>query len=82
MTTHRLNTIERIILETGVRENVVGEPLNLDVIGPTAGSWSREQGDTRRVGHFLTDGGTKNPLNGIAKESRVLRVEFPPTTAL
>jgi hypothetical protein len=82
VTTHQQNTIERIILETGVGENVVGEPLNLDVIGPTAGSWSREQGDTGRVAYFLTDGGTKNPLNGVARESKVLRVEFPPTTAL
>ena len=81
VTTHRQNTIDRIILETGVRENVVEEPLNLDVIGPTAGSWSRERGDTGRVAYFLTDGVTKNPLMMLQGSQRYF-VEFPPITAL
>jgi hypothetical protein len=75
--THRQNTIERITLESGVRQNVAGEPLNLDMIGPTAGAWGRDTGDAGRVAYFSTDGGIKNPLSGVVRESKVLRVEFP-----
>jgi hypothetical protein len=79
VTTHRQNTIERIALETGVRQNSAGEPLHLDLIGPTAGSWGRDKGDAGRVAYFSTDGGIKNPLDGVVRESKVLRVEFPAT---
>jgi hypothetical protein len=75
--THRQNTIERIALESGMRQNVAGEPLNQDMIGPTAGAWGRDVGDTGRVAYFSTDGGIKNPLSGVVRESKVLRVEFP-----
>ena len=77
VTTHRQNTIERISLKTGVRQNVAGDPLNLDLIGPTAGSWGRDEGNAGRVAYFSTDGGIKNPLDGVVRESRILRVEFP-----
>jgi hypothetical protein len=45
VSTHRQNTIERIALESGVRQNVAREPLNLDMIGLTAGAWGRNTGD-------------------------------------
>ena len=66
-------TIERTALESGVRQNVAGEPLNLDMIGPTAGAWLRDVGDAGRVAYFSTDGGIKNPLSGVVRESKVLR---------
>jgi hypothetical protein len=77
VTTHRQNTTERIFLKTGVGQNVAGEPTNLDMIAPTAGSWGRDKGDAGRVAYVSTDGGIKNPLGGIVMESKVLRLEFP-----
>lgn len=76
VTTHRQNTIERVCLKTGDRSCIVGNPLHLDVIGPTAGSWSRKPGELGRVAYFSTDGGIKNPLDGVVRESKVLRVEL------
>lgn len=77
--THRQNTIESVSLGTGVVANVAGDPLNLDLIGPTAGSWGRGMGHAGRVAYFTTDGGIKNPLGGVVREAMVLRVEFPST---
>ncbi|CAL5873707.1 uncharacterized protein PFLUO_LOCUS7989 [Penicillium psychrofluorescens] len=76
VTTHRQNTIESITLSTGTTVNVAGDPLNLDLIGPTAGSWGRGKGHTGQVAYFTTDGGIKNPLDGVVTEAMVLRVEF------
>lgn len=41
--THQQNTIERITLESGVRQSVTGELLNLVMIG-SAGSRRRQSG--------------------------------------
>ena len=79
VTTHRQNTIESVHLGTGATANVAGDPLNLDLIGPTAGSWGRGRGQAGRVAYFTTDGGIKNPLDGVVREAMVLRVEFPST---
>jgi hypothetical protein len=79
VTTHRQNTIERVSLDTGSTVNVAGDPLNLDLIGPTAGSWARGRGDTGQVAYFITDGGIKNPLHGVVMEAMVLRIEFSST---
>ena len=76
VTTHRQNTIERICLETGMRSCIAGNPIHLDLIGPTAGSWSRRPGEVGKVAYFSTDGGIKNPLDGVVRESKVLRVEL------
>jgi hypothetical protein len=80
VTTHRQNTIEIISLNTGIRHTVAREPINPDMIGPTAGSWGRDKGDAGRVAYFSTDGGIKNPLGGVVRESKVLRVELPAIT--
>ena len=78
VTTHRQNTIERICLRTGARTNMAGNPINFDLIGPTAGAWGRQPGELGKVAYFSTDGGIKNPVDGIVRESKVLRVEFQP----
>jgi hypothetical protein len=78
VTTHRQNTIERIDLKNGTRANMAGEPLNLELVGPTAGSWGRGKGDFGKVAYFCIDGGIKGPVNGIIRDARVVRIEFPP----
>jgi hypothetical protein len=80
--THRQNAIERIALESGVWQNVAGEPLSLDMIGPTAGAWGRGVGKAGKVAYFSADGGIKNLLSGVVRESKVLRVEFPAVCCL
>lgn len=76
VTTHRQNTIERIDLTTGARKNMAGDPTNLNLIGPTAGSWSRRPGDYGKVAYFTSDGGIKRPFDGVVREAKVVRVEF------
>jgi hypothetical protein len=78
VTTHRQNTIERIDLKNGARVNMAGEPLNLELVGPTAGAWGRNKGDHGKVAYFSTDGGIKAPVDGIVGDARVVRVEFSP----
>ncbi|KAH6615395.1 hypothetical protein C7974DRAFT_319987 [Boeremia exigua] len=77
VTTHRQNSIVRVDLNTGVNSTVVGDPLNLELIGPTAGSWGPKRRDYGKVAYFVTDGGFKNPFNGNVRESRVVKVVFP-----
>ena len=77
MATHQQITIKRIALESGVRQNVAGEPMNLNMVGPTAGARGRGVGDAGRVAYFSTDGSIKNSLSGVVMESKVLRREFP-----
>ena len=63
VTTHRENTIEQIALEPGKEKVVVvGDPVNEDVLGPTAGAWGRQPGGRGKVAHFTSDGGLKRPL--------------------
>jgi hypothetical protein len=76
VTTHRQNKIERVCLRTGARSCIAGNPIHLDLIGPTAGSWSRGPGEPRKVAYFSTDGGIKTPLDGVVRESKILRVQF------
>ncbi|KAH8703714.1 hypothetical protein BGW36DRAFT_355122 [Talaromyces proteolyticus] len=77
VTTHRQNSIEKIHLKTGVRQNCIGNPLTLKLLGPTAGAWSHQSKDYGRVAYFLTDGGHMNPYEGVFRDAKVLRVEFP-----
>ncbi|KAH6722581.1 hypothetical protein BKA61DRAFT_178949 [Leptodontidium sp. MPI-SDFR-AT-0119] len=77
VTTHRQNTIERISLHDGARLNCIGEPFHIDMIGPTAGSWGRGPNEAGKVAYFSTDGGIKNPHDGVVKHSKVLRISFP-----
>ncbi|KAH7145428.1 hypothetical protein B0J13DRAFT_553503 [Dactylonectria estremocensis] len=74
---HRQNLIEMVDLTTGVNITVAGNPFNMDMIGPTSGAWDRgcKQGDS--VAYFVTDGGIKNPADGIVREAKVLRLNFP-----
>jgi hypothetical protein len=84
VTTHRQNTVERFQLgrdsshSVTPRTSIVGDPVDLYLIGPTAGAWSRDPAEAGRVAYFTTDGGHMNPYEGIYRESRVLRIEFPP----
>ncbi|KAH7408840.1 hypothetical protein BKA64DRAFT_571470 [Cadophora sp. MPI-SDFR-AT-0126] len=77
VTTHRQNTIERISLNDGARVNCVGEPFHVNMIGPTAGAWGRGPNEAGKVAYFSTDGGIKNPHDGVVKHSKVLRISFP-----
>jgi hypothetical protein len=43
---------------------VVGNPTHINLLGPTAGAWSREPGEYSRVAYFSTDGGHINPFKG------------------
>ena len=78
VTTHRENTIEQIALEPGKEKVVVvGDPVNEDVLGPTAGAWGRQPGERGKVAYFTLDGGLKRPLpDGIVRPAKVLKVEF------
>ena len=76
--THRENTIEAVDLEPGKEKAVViGEPLNTEVLGPTAGAWGRQAGELGKVAYFTSDGGLKRPLpDGVVRPAKVFRVEF------
>jgi hypothetical protein len=76
ITTHRQNTIERLYLNSGEQISVAGKPFITDLIGPTSASWSRKPGEERKVAFFTSDGGFKQPVNGVYHEAKVLRVEF------
>jgi hypothetical protein len=78
VTTHRQNTIEKVKLDGSTeQENAVGEPLNLELIGPTSGTWKRgSDGGQGKIAYFATDGGCKNPYEGVVREDHVLKVEF------
>ncbi|GKT96872.1 hypothetical protein Ct61P_14722 [Colletotrichum tofieldiae] len=75
--THRQNLIERVDLSTGVNDTVAGNPLDMNMIGPTSGAWNRGCGKEGRVAYFVTDGGIKNPVDGIVREAKVLQLSFP-----
>jgi len=79
VTTHRQNTIERIDLKNGARANMAGEPLDLELVGPTAGSWGRDKGDFGKVAYFCTGGGIKAAVDGIIGAARVIGVDFSPS---
>ena len=76
VTTHRQNTIEKFDLNSFERVNIIGNPVDLQVLGPTAGAWGRELGEYGRVAYFTTDGGHMNPYNGEVRPASVVRIEF------
>lgn len=76
ITTHRQNTIEKLHLNSGEHISVAGQPFIADLIGPTSGSWSRKLGEERKVAFFTSDGGIKQPVDGVYHEAKVLRVEL------
>ena len=76
------NTVDLVSLDPtrndgGSRTSVAGDPFTDTLIGPTNGCWGRLPGESGRVAYVLTDGGTKTaPLDGIAREAAVLRMDF------
>jgi hypothetical protein len=81
ITTHRQNTIDRVVLQPGEkgrpRNSVAGNPFAEKLLGPTSGRWGRLAGQHGKVGFFLTDGGVTAPMpDGSLRAPRVLRVEF------
>jgi hypothetical protein len=82
VTTHRQNTVDLVSLDPtrndgGSRTSVAGDPFTDMLIGPTNGCWGRLPGESGRVAYGLTDGGTKTaPLDGIAREAAVVRMDF------
>jgi hypothetical protein len=82
VTTHRENTIDRVRLaHDGNRDGntvIAGDPFTQMLVGPSAGAWGRAPGDYGRVAYFSSDGGTAQPLDGVYRQGKVLRVELPP----
>jgi hypothetical protein len=79
VTTHRENTIDRVLLEPngGSRRSVAGQPFDELLLGPSSAAWSRVPGEYGRVAYFTTDGGqTAPPPDKIVRSAKVLRVEF------
>ncbi len=81
-TTHRENTIDRVRLAPdGNRDGrtvIAGDPFTETLVGPSAGAWSRTEGEKGRVAFFSSDGGTAQPPDGKYRTGKVLRVELPP----
>lgn len=82
LTTHRQNSIDLVSMDpaenSGFTQIVAGDPLNLDVVGPSSGAWSRRPGAAGRVAYFITDGGTASPLPSGPEPAKLLRVELSP----
>lgn len=82
LTTHRQNSIDLVSMDpgenSGFTQIVAGDPLNLDVVGPSGGAWSRRPGAAGRVAYFITDGGTASPLPGGTEPAKLLRLELSP----
>ena len=80
LATHRQNTIDRVSLEpgdnSGFTESVAGDPFSEELIGPSAGAWSRGLGHAGRVAFFLTDGGTASPAPCGPMPAKLVRVEL------
>ena len=80
LTTHRQNTIDLVSmnpgLNSGFTQSVAGDPVNEELIGPSAGAWRRGPGDLGKVAYFITDGGTASPLPDGPRPAKLLRVEF------
>ena len=81
-TTHRENTIDRVRLaHDGNREGrtiIAGDPFTETLVGPSAGAWSRTDGEPGRIAYFATDGGTAAPPGGKYRTAKLLRVAVPP----
>jgi hypothetical protein len=76
---HRENRIDQVPLKPidGPPLAIAGEPLDEVLLGPSSAAWSRAPGETGRVVYVTTDGGhTAPPLDGIVRNSKVLRMEL------
>ncbi|GAA0938475.1 MULTISPECIES: hypothetical protein [Streptomyces violaceusniger group] len=80
VTTHRQNTLDRVLLDgppDQPRDIVLGDPLDLRLLGPSSIAWGRGPGEYGRVAYLITDGGTTAPPpDGRARRSKVLRMEL------
>jgi hypothetical protein len=80
VTTHRQNTLDRVLLDgppDQPRDVVLGDPLDLRLLGPSSIAWGRGPGEYGRVAYIITDGGTTAPPpDGRARRSKVLRMEL------
>ena len=80
--THRENTIDIVHLEpsqnAGDQQIAAGEPLDMQLIGPSSGRWRRNDGDYGKAAYFISDGGTASPPPGVpVQTAKLLLVEFP-----
>ncbi len=76
---HRENRIDCVSLEPGnptVRRIMGGSPDEL-LLGPSSMAWSRVTGASGRVAYVTTDGGQTAPPDGIVRNAKILRLEFP-----
>lgn len=75
VTTHRENTIDRVPLEPGSpARTLLGDPLDLRLLGPSSMAWSRRR---RHTAYVTTDGGTTAPPpDGLVRPATVLRLEL------
>ncbi|MGA6152741.1 hypothetical protein ACPEIC_05350 [Stenotrophomonas sp. NPDC087984] len=80
VTTHRQNTLDRVLLAgppDQPRDIVLGDPLDLRLLGPSSIAWGRGPGEYGRVAYLITDGGTTAlPPDGRARTAKVLRMEL------
>jgi hypothetical protein len=85
LTTHRENTIDCVSLNPAQNSDrfiVAGNPLNEELVGPSSVAWSRLPGEYGKIAFVTTDGGTASPLpDGVRRQSKFLRVEFPEVPA-
>jgi hypothetical protein len=58
------------------RTVIAGDPFTDMLVGPSAGVWGRVPGEQGRIAYFSSDGGTAQPLDGITRTAKVLRVEL------
>lgn len=80
VSTHRENTIDRVPLDPRSPEParaLLGDPLDLRLLGPSSLAWSRRPGEHGRIAFVTTDGGTTAPPpDGKARNAKVLRLEL------
>ncbi|KEY64094.1 hypothetical protein S7711_09489 [Stachybotrys chartarum IBT 7711] len=76
ISTHRQNSIVKVDLTTGINNTIAGDPLDMDLIGPTSGAWKKGCKRGGRVAYFVTDGGIMNPVDGVVREAKVLMLDL------
>ena len=78
VTTHRENTIDRIPLNgypDQPSHTVVGDPLDMQLLGPSSIAWGRRFGEYGRIAYVTSDGGTTAPPpDGKVRTAKVLRL--------
>lgn len=79
VTRHRANTLDRVPLTprhgSEVR-HLIGDPLDLSLVGPSSARWGRQADEPGRVMYVTTDGGTTAPPDGVLRNATLLRVEL------